>query len=167
MTNKWVNSGNRGRLYFGGLQNHCRWWLQPWNKKTLTPWKKSYDQPDTAAKSLQSCLTACDPVDSSPPSSSVPGILQARTLKWVAISFSNACIHVKSLQSCLNVCDPIDPLLLLPSVFPSIRVFSNESALRIRWSKYWSFSFSMSLGSSRQEHWSGLPFPSPMCESEK
>ena len=31
--------------YFGGLQNHCRWWLQPWNKKTLAPWKKSYDQP--------------------------------------------------------------------------------------------------------------------------
>ena len=33
------------RLYFGGLQNHCRWWLQPWNEKTLAPWKKSYDQP--------------------------------------------------------------------------------------------------------------------------
>ena len=33
------------RLYFSGLQNHCRWWLQPWNKKTLTPWKKSYDEP--------------------------------------------------------------------------------------------------------------------------
>ena len=32
-------------LIFGGLQNHCRWWLQPWNEKTLTPWKKSYDQP--------------------------------------------------------------------------------------------------------------------------
>ena len=30
---------------FGGLQNHCRWWLRPWNKKTLTPWKESYDQP--------------------------------------------------------------------------------------------------------------------------
>ena len=30
---------------FGGLQNHCRWWLQPWNEKTLTPWKESYDQP--------------------------------------------------------------------------------------------------------------------------
>ena len=43
-----------------------------------------------AAKSLQSCLTPCDPIDSSPPGSPVPGILQARTLKWVAISFSNA-----------------------------------------------------------------------------
>ena len=43
-----------------------------------------------AAKSLQSCLTLCDPINSSPPGSPVPGILQARTLEWVAISFSNA-----------------------------------------------------------------------------
>ena len=43
-----------------------------------------------AAKSLQSCLTLCDPTDSSPPGSPVPGILQARTLEWVAVSFSNA-----------------------------------------------------------------------------
>ena len=43
-----------------------------------------------AAKSLQSCLTLCDPIDSSPPGSPVPGILQARILEWVAISFSNA-----------------------------------------------------------------------------
>ena len=44
----------------------------------------------TAAKSLQSCLTLCDPIDGSPPGSSVHGILQARTLEWVAISYSNA-----------------------------------------------------------------------------
>ena len=44
----------------------------------------------TAAKSLQSCLTLCNPIDGSPPGSSVPGILQARILEWVAISFSNA-----------------------------------------------------------------------------
>ena len=43
-----------------------------------------------AAKSLQSCLTLCDPIDGSPPGSAIPGILQARTLEWVAISFSNA-----------------------------------------------------------------------------
>ena len=43
-----------------------------------------------AAKSLQSCLTLCDPIDGSPPGSPVPGILQARTLEWVAISLSNA-----------------------------------------------------------------------------
>ena len=43
-----------------------------------------------AARSLQSCLTLCDPIDGSPPGSSIPGILQARALEWVAISFSNA-----------------------------------------------------------------------------
>ena len=43
-----------------------------------------------AAKLLQSCLTLCDPIDGSPPGSPIPGILQARTLEWVAISFSNA-----------------------------------------------------------------------------
>ena len=45
MANRQGNNGNRERLYFWGLQNHCRWWLQPWNWKTLSPWKKSYDQP--------------------------------------------------------------------------------------------------------------------------
>ena len=45
MVNRWGNSGNSGWFYFSGLQNHCRWWLQPWNLKTLMPWKESYDQP--------------------------------------------------------------------------------------------------------------------------
>ena len=45
MANRWGNSGNSGWLYFLGLHNHCRWWLQQWNHKTLTPWKESYDQP--------------------------------------------------------------------------------------------------------------------------
>ena len=63
----------------------------------------------TAAKSLQSCLTLCDPGDGSPPGSPVPGILQARTLEWVVISFSNAAAAAaKSLQSCPTLCDPID-----------------------------------------------------------
>ena len=61
-----------------------------------------------AAKSLQSCPTRCDPIDSSPPGSSIPGILQARTLEWVSISFSNACMHAKSLQLCPTLCDPMD-----------------------------------------------------------
>ena len=61
-----------------------------------------------AAKSLQLCPTLCDPINSSPPGSSVPGILQARTLEWVAISFSNACIHAKSLQSCPTLFNPMD-----------------------------------------------------------
>ena len=60
-----------------------------------------------AAKSRQSCPTVCDPVDGSPTGSSVSGILQARILEWVAISFSNACMHAESLQSCPTLCDPI------------------------------------------------------------
>jgi len=61
-------------------------------KRQLAPWKKSYDKPAAAAaaKSRQSCPTLCDPIDGSPPGSTIPGILQARTLEWVAISFSNA-----------------------------------------------------------------------------
>ena len=45
MANRWGNKGNSESLYFFKLWNHCRWWLQPWNLKILTPWKKSYDQP--------------------------------------------------------------------------------------------------------------------------
>ena len=45
MANRWRNNWNIERLYFLRPQNHCRWWLQPWNQKTLAPWKKSYDQP--------------------------------------------------------------------------------------------------------------------------
>ena len=61
-------------------------------KRHFSPWKKSNDRPAAAAaaKSLQSCPTLCDARDGSPPGSPVPGILQARTLEWVAISFSNA-----------------------------------------------------------------------------
>ena len=61
-----------------------------------------------AAKSLQSCLTLCNPIDGSPPGSPVPGILQARILERVAISFSNACMHAKLLQLCPTLCDPIN-----------------------------------------------------------
>ena len=67
---------------------HCRRMLYPLSHQG-SPWKKSYDKPAAAAKSLQSCLTLCDPVDCSPPGLPVPGILQARILEWVAIVFSN------------------------------------------------------------------------------
>ena len=59
-----------------------------------------------AAKSLQSCPTLCDPIDGSPPGSPVPGILQARTLEWVAISFSNAWKWICSVMS--DSRDPMD-----------------------------------------------------------
>ena len=65
----------------------------------------------TAAKSFQSCPTLCDPRDGSPTGSLIPGILQARTLEWVAISFSNE-LKMRSesevAQSCPTLCDPID-----------------------------------------------------------
>ena len=67
--------------------------------KTFSPRKKNYDQPAVAAaaKLLQLCPTLCNPIDSSPPGSSIPGILQASILEGVAISFSNTCMHAKSL----------------------------------------------------------------------
>ena len=61
------------------------------HKKALVDWsEKAAAAAAAAAKSFQSCLTLCDPIDGSPPGSLVPGILQARTLEWVVISFSNA-----------------------------------------------------------------------------
>ena len=66
--------------------------------------------PAAAAKSLQSCLTLCNPIDGSPPGSPIPGILQARTLEWVAISFSSAWkwkVKVKSLSR-VRLSDPTD-----------------------------------------------------------
>ena len=71
--------------------------MTTWGTTPMTTWDKL--PPKTlnfttsaaaAAKSLQSCSTLCDPIDGSPPDFPVPGILQARTLEWVAISFSNA-----------------------------------------------------------------------------
>ena len=88
-----------------------------------------------AAKSLQSCPTLCDPIDGSPPGSPVPGILQARTLEWVAISFSNAWkgkVKVKSLSH----------VRLLETSWPA------------------AYQAPPSLGFSRQEYWSGVPLPS-------
>ena len=90
-----------------------------------------------AAKLLQSCPTLCNPIDSSPPGSPVPGILQARTLEWVAISFFNAWkwkVKVKSLSR------------VRPSVTPWTAAFQAPP----------------SMGFSRQEYWSGVPLPSPL-----
>ena len=89
-----------------------------------------------AAKSLQSCPTLCDPIDGSPSGSLVPGILQAKTLEWVAISFSSAWkwrVKVKSLSH--------------------VRLFATP----------WTAAYQAppSMGFSRQEYWSGVPLPSP------
>ena len=89
----------------------------------------------TAAKSLQLCPTLCDPVDISPPGSPAPGILQARTLEWVAISFFNAWkwkVKVKLLSSIRLLATPWTTAYQTPP----------------------------SMGFSRQEYWSGVPLPS-------
>ena len=110
-------------------------WLSriPWSK-----WPKVDPLQDaaTAAKSLQSCPTLCDPGDGSPPGSPIPGILQARTLEWVAISFSNARkwkVKVKSLSCVWLFETPWTAACQAP----------------------------LSMGFSRQEYWSGVPLPSP------
>ena len=89
-----------------------------------------------AAKSLQLCPTLCDPIDGSPPGSPVPGILQARTLEWVAGSSSNACMWKVKVKSLSRV---------RPSAIP------------------WTVAFQAppSMGFSRQEYCSGVPLPSP------
>ena len=93
-----------------------------------------------AAKSLQLCPTLWDPIDGSPPGSPIPGILQARTLEWVTISFSNAWkwkVKVKSL--------------------------SRVQFLATPWTA--AYQTSPSLGFSRQEYWSGVPLPFPYMQN--
>ena len=91
----------------------------------------------------QSCLTLCDPMDCSTPD--LPSIINSRSsLKFISIE---SVMPPNYLILCR-------PLLFLPSIFPSIRVFSNESFLHIRWPKYWSFSFSFSISPSND--YSGL-----------
>ena len=68
----------------------CRAAMETQTRERLIDTVRESGGAAAAAKSLQSCPTLCDPIDSSPPDSTIPGILQARTLEWVAISFSNA-----------------------------------------------------------------------------
>ena len=98
--------------------------------------KNYYNAAAAAAKSLQSCPTLCDPIDGSQPGFSVPGILQARILEWVAISFFNAWklkVKVKSLSHVWLLATPWTAVYQAPP----------------------------SMGFSRQEYWSGVPSPSP------
>ena len=103
---------------------HC----PAWNKHSVD----TVTTAAAAAKSLQSCLTLCDPIDGSPPGSSVPGILQERILEWIAISFSNALkwrVKVRSL--------------------------SRVRLLATSWTA--AYQAPPSMGFSRQEYWSGVP----------
>ena len=90
-----------------------------------------------AAKSLQSCPTLCNPIDSLPPGSPIPGILQARTLEWVAISFSNVGKWKVKMKSLSRV-----------RLFATAWTAAHQAPL--------------AMGSSRQEYWSGVSLPSPV-----
>ena len=107
-----------------------------WNKENLL----MHHAAATAAKTLQSCPTLLDPIDGSLPGSPVPRILQARTLEWVAISFSNAWKWKVKVRSLSRV-----RLLVTP----------------------WTAAYQAppSMGFSRQEYWSGVPLPSPIDAS--
>ena len=128
-------------------------WTKTWGRNTYQPiqlikrTKAFYVQQPVLLLLLlkwrQSCPTLCDPIDGSPPGSLIPGILQARTLEWVAIYFSKVWkwkVKVKSL-SCV-------PLLATP------------------WTR--AHQAPLSMGFSRQEYWSGVPLPSPTtaCNEE-
>ena len=111
--------------------------FKDWGKLQLLCDLSCYHIAAPAPKSLQSYLTLCDPIDGSPPGSPVPGILQARTLEWVAISFSNAWkwkVKVKLLSRVKLLVTPQTAAHQAPP----------------------------SMGFSRQEHWSGVPLPSPV-----
>ena len=87
----------------------CLGQIQHFNTGSNPHWPHTHFGTDAAAKSLQSCPTLCNPLDGSPPGSPVPGILQARTVEWVAISFSNAWkwkVKVKSLSRVRLVATP-------------------------------------------------------------
>ena len=116
------------------------WWLKSFKLGFNSTWTENFQMykldlekaAADAAKSLQSCPTLCDPIDSSPPGFPVPGILQARTLEWVAISCSNAWqwkVKVKSLSH--------------------VQLFATP----------WTAAYQVppSMGFSKQKYWSGVP----------
>ena len=113
----------------------CMLYLKFINIKRKSPNHSPYFAA-AAAKSLQSCPTLCDPINGSLPGSTVPGILQAKTLEWVAISFSNAWkwkVKVKSPSRVRLLATPWTAAYQAPPC----------------------------MGFSRQEYWSGVPLPSP------
>ena len=112
-------------------------WLTNWTRISCTAGRFFTDlAAAAAAKSLQSCPTLCDPIDSSPPGSPIPGILQARTLEWLAISYSNAWKWKVKGKSLSRVQLFATPWTAAHQALPS-------------------------MGFSRQEYWSGVPSPSP------
>ena len=112
------------------------WREEPGGLQSMGSQRVRHNWVTTTAKSLQSCPTLCNPIDGSPSGSPIFGILQARTLEWVAISFSNAWkwkVKGKSLSHVWLFATPWTAAYQAP----------------------------LSMGFSRQEYWSGVPLPSP------
>ena len=141
-----TGEGNGNPLRYSCLENPMdrgTWWAivhgiaNSWTRLSDSTHTLFSHAAAAATKLLQSCPTLCDPIDSSPPGSLVPGILQARTLEWVAISFSNAWKWKNKVEllSCVQ-------LLATP------------------WTA--AHQAPLSMGFSRPEYWSGVPLPSPI-----
>ena len=137
---RWMNEKAVVHIHNGVLLSHQKEYIWISSNEVdetganFTEWSKPERKtPIQYAKSFQSCQTLCDPIDGSPPGSPVPGIFQARTLEWVAISFSNAWQWKVKLKSLSRV-----QLLATP----------------------WTAAYQAppSMGFSRQEYWSGVPY---------
>ena len=137
LTFQWVSSLDRIKFKLHYINSRAKLSLCTLYKSCPYPCPPPLAAAAAAAKSLQLRLTLCDPIDGSPPGSPVPGILQARTLEWVAISFSSAWkwkVKVKSLSRVWLLATPWTAAHQVPP----------------------------SMGFSRQEYWSGVPLPSPL-----
>ena len=134
---KWLNTFHKEQQkLFDSNVFHTPWTWAKWMFSmylSQVMMSKHFAAAAAAANSLQSCRTLCDPIDSSPPGSRVPGILQARILEWVAVSFSNPWkwkVKVKSLSRVWLLATPWTAAYQAP----------------------------LSMGFSRQEYWSGVPW---------
>ena len=136
-------------LQYAGLENSMDWILhgfaKSWTRLSnfhfhftnkVLIYSVTFAAAAAAAKSLQSCPTLSDAIDGSPPGSPIPGILQARTLEWVAISFSNA-----------------------GKWKVKVKLLSSVRFLATSWTA--AHQAPPSMGFPRQEYWSGVPVPSP------
>ena len=134
INSRWASYPNIG----GRLKRTGSIWTQIWRMGQIfkdVVRRNSSNITAAAAKLLESCPTLCDPIDGSPPGSPVPGILQARILEWVTVSFSNAWkwkVKGKSLSCVWRSATPWTAAFQAPP----------------------------SMGFSRQEYWSGVPLPS-------
>ena len=122
------------RLYFGGLQNHCRWWLQPWNLKTLAPWKISYDQPRQHIKNQRHYFANKGPSSQSFGFSSSPARRSYQSiLKEISPEFSLEGLMLKlKLQYFGHLMQRIDSLEKTP-MLGKIEGGRRRGQQRMRW----------------------------------